>query len=384
MIAFFVVVSFIWLGSHALIAWRLAAPHLATRGALGLAIAIGIGLAVVSMALIAATRNAAGDSPAVTLRRLTYLYMGAFSVLFAVMLLREVVVQVTLVAMRAAGEVSPDRRAWLHSVASAAALALTGGMTLAAWRGGTRLAPVVRVEIPFENLPEALDGFRIVQLTDIHVGAPLTARELDAIVERTNALEPDLLALTGDLVDGSVTYLADDTAAIERLRAKHGCYFVTGNHEYYSGVDQWRDEVRRRGFTVLDNEHIVLDIDGAKLVVAGVTDFDAERIMPSDASDPAKALRDAPEGAFKLMLAHQPKSVPAAKAAGADLQLSGHTHGGQYAPYTWLVDFFHPVGAGLTRLDDFRVYVSRGTGVWGPPMRLGAPNEITEIVLRRA
>src|SRR6202140_734017 len=159
---------------------------------------------------------------------------------------------------------------------------------------------------------------------------------------------------------------------------------VTGNHEYYSGVHAWIHELRRLGTRVLLNEHVVLDHDGAKVAVAGVTDYSAHHFYPSHKSDPQAAAAGAPAGAVKVLLAHQPRSAPGPARAGYDLQLSGHTHGGQFWPWNLFVRLQQPFTAGLNRLGRMWVYINRGTGYWGPPMRFGIPSEISLLRLVRA
>lgn len=248
-----------------------------------------------------------------------------------------------------------------------------------------RRARVVDVAVPIADLPAALDGFTIAQISDIHVGPTIKRGYLDRIVDAVNALEADVIAVTGDLVDGSVRELAPHTAPLARLSARYGSYFVTGNHEYYSNAPAWIAEVRRLGLRVLLNEHVVLEHRGAAVVVAGVTDYTAHLFDPSHRSDPHAALAGAPaQAAIKVLLAHQPRSARAAAEAGFDLQLSGHTHGGQFWPWKWFVPLQQPFTAGLNRLQQLWIYTSRGTGYWGPPKRLGAPSEITRLRLVRA
>ncbi|MEP6964892.1 MAG: metallophosphoesterase, partial [Polaromonas sp.] len=248
-------------------------------------------------------------------------------------------------------------------------------------------AAVVRVDVPIRGLPPAWHGFTVVQISDIHVGPTIRRPYLRRIVDRVNALEADLVAITGDLVDGQVSELAAHVAPLADLRSRHGTYFVTGNHEYYSGADAWIEELRRLGLTVLLNEHVVLahpnaaDARGVRLVLAGVTDFNAGHFDPAHRSSPAAALLGAPPQAVRVLLAHQPRSAAAAAAAGFDLQLSGHTHGGQFYPWNLFVRFQQPFTAGLHRLEGLWVYTSRGTGYWGPPKRFGAPSEITHLRL---
>jgi predicted MPP superfamily phosphohydrolase len=246
-------------------------------------------------------------------------------------------------------------------------------------------AGVKQVDIPIADLPEALHGFTIAQISDIHVGPTIKRGYVDAIVDAVNALQADMVAVTGDLVDGSVADLSPHTAPLARLTSRHGSYFVTGNHEYYSGADAWVSEVRRLGMRALMNEHVVLQHEGAPLVVAGVTDYGGGHFGPAHASDPARAIAGAPAHArVRLLLAHQPRSAFAARDAGFDVQLSGHTHGGQFLPWNFLVRLQQPFTAGLARLGKLWVYTSRGTGYWGPPMRLFAPSEITRLRLVQA
>ena len=305
------------------------------------------------------------------------LAMGLFSTLLILTVLRELV----LIACALAGWYPPALPLW--SAVAAVALALL--VSLLGYWNARRVARVVDVEVPIAGLPAALDGFTIAQLSDIHVGPTIKRPYLQRIVERTNTLGADAIALTGDLVDGKVPELSEHTAPLGSLRAPHGVYVVTGNHEYYAGAHAWIDELRRLGLRVLLNEHVAIERDGATLVLAGVTDFSAGHFDPAHRSDPIAALAGAPaDAAVRVLLAHQPRSAAAAAEAGFDLQLSGHTHGGQFLPWNLFVPMQQPYVAGLHRHRNMWVYVSRGTGYWGPPKRFGAPSEITRIRLRAA
>jgi uncharacterized protein len=299
---------------------------------------------------------------------------GLFSSLLLATLARDVVLTI-------AGWAGWYSLAFLRDSAAAVPLLATL-VTLIGFVNARRTARVVNVDVPIAALPPALHGFTIAQISDIHVGPTIKRGYLDRIVTRVNALHADMIAVTGDLVDGSVQELAPHTAPLSKLSARHGSYFVTGNHEYYSNAHAWIAEVRRLGVQVLINEHVVLEHDGASLILAGVTDYSAHHFDPAHRSDPQAALVGAPhDAAVKVLLAHQPRTAPAAADAGFHLQLSGHTHGGQFFPWNLFVPLQQPFTAGLNRLRDLWVYTSRGTGYWGPPKRFGAPSEITRVRL---
>jgi predicted MPP superfamily phosphohydrolase len=224
-----------------------------------------------------------------------------------------------------------------------------------------------------------------VQISDLHVGPTIRRSFVQKVVETANGLKPDAIVVTGDSVDGRVSDLRPHIEPFAQLRATHGVFGVTGNHEYYSGAEGWVRELRRLGVEMLMNEHRVLRHQGASLVLAGVTDYSAGHFDPGQASDPQRALQSAPAGMRpRILLAHQPRSADAAERAGADLQLSGHTHGGQFLPWRWFVPLQQPYVAGLHRHGRMWIYTSRGTGYWGPPKRLGAPSEITRLRLKPA
>jgi predicted MPP superfamily phosphohydrolase len=302
------------------------------------------------------------------------LAMGFFSSLLVLTVVRDVLLG--LLALAGAGGPSFSR----DSALAVPLLALA--VTAIGFINARRLAQIKRVDVPIAGLPRELDGYAIAQISDIHVGPTIKRAYLNAIVNKVNALKPDAIAVTGDLVDGSVQRLAMHTAPLSRLAAPDGVFFVTGNHEYYSGAEQWIAEVRRLGLRVLMNEHVIRHRGQASLMIAGVTDYTAQHFNPAHKSDPQLAVAGAPDGvAVKVLLAHQPRSAPAAADAGFDLQLSGHTHGGQFFPWNLFVPLQQPFVAGLNRVRSLWVYTSRGTGYWGPPKRFGAPSEITLVRL---
>lgn len=361
---------------HAYIGWRIlpyvpAGPAITAVGALWLLLSWGLIPSGLRSHMIA--RQPMAD-------RLAWaglLALGIFSSLLVLTFLRDIALGLAAVF----GAYSPELVRWSAMGVPLLAIAVS----LIGFFNARRVARVVDVEIPIAGLPDALHGFTIAQISDIHVGPTIKRSYLDGIVDAVNALEADVVAITGDLVDGSVQHLAPHTAPLARLRARHGAYFVTGNHEYYSNAHAWIREVKRLGLRVLMNEHVVLQHQGASLLLAGVTDYTAHYFDESHRSDPHAALKGAPQDVgVKVLLAHQPRTAAAAVEAGFDLQLSGHTHGGQFFPWNFFVPMQQPYVAGLKRLHNMWIYISRGTGYWGPPKRFGAPSEITRVRLIRS
>jgi predicted MPP superfamily phosphohydrolase len=276
---------------------------------------------------------------------------------------------------------NPGRRRFLVNGMNYGIAATASIFTVYGFAEARQIPEVKEVTIPIIGLPIDLEGFRIVQISDIHVSPTIRRGFVEDVVEVANRLDADIIALTGDLADGLVSQLAYDVAPIKNLTSVEGNFFVTGNHEYYSGVDDWIGEVKRLGFTVLMNEHRLISRGKSRMLLAGVTDYRGGNFMKDHLSDPRKALAGAPSVDAKILLAHQPKSIFDAAKAGFDLQISGHTHGGQFFPWNLLVGLDQPFVAGLDRYENTQIYVSRGTGYWGPPIRVGSPSEITLIKL---
>jgi hypothetical protein len=263
-----------------------------------------------------------------------------------------------------------------------AVAAIGGAVTIASIPAAVRTPRVKRVEIALARWPAELDGYRIVQITDVHIGPILGRSFARAVTERVNSLAPDAVAVTGDLVDGSVGLLRDEVAPFGGLEGKDGVYFVTGNHDYYSGADSWAGYLASLGLKPLRNEHVTITRNGASFDLAGVEDAHASQVDPRRREDVRAALNGRDPERPVVLLAHDPTTFRRASAAGVDLQISGHTHGGQIWPFVYAVRAVIPWVAGIYRKGASAIYVSRGTGFWGPPMRFGAPSEITEIVLR--
>ncbi|MFE9956371.1 metallophosphoesterase [Micromonospora sp. NPDC005299] len=276
----------------------------------------------------------------------------------------------------------PSRRLLL-----ARGAAIFAGLTAAGVTGygvGTAMGPprLDRVQIPLARLPRAMDRLRIATVSDIHLG-PLRGRShTERIVAMINKLDADLVAVVGDLVDGSVAELGTAAEPLRDLRSRYGSFFVTGNHEYYSGVEEWVREVDRLGLRVLQNERQEIRARGGVLDLAGVNDVTATGTGLAAPADYAAALGDRDPGRPVVLLAHQPVAAHEAAKFGVDLQLSGHTHGGQMAPFNLLVKLQQPVVSGLGEVDGTKVYVTNGAGFWGPPVRVGAPPQVTLVELR--
>lgn len=261
---------------------------------------------------------------------------------------------------------------------------IIGGSVLLSGYGlfqARRKPEVIDVDIPFKGLPKDLDDLRIVQITDLHVGPTIKKEYVELITDQVMNLSPHMIVLTGDMVDGSTRRLVDDVAPMAGLKAPLGTFYVTGNHEYYSNAALWIDMAKRLGFDVLLNEHRIIKKGSGRLLVAGVTDYNGGRFSRRHRSDPEAAIAGAGPHHLKILLAHQPKSIGAAAKAGFDLQISGHTHGGQYFPGPFLVKMSQPYVSGLHQHGNTKIYISKGTGYWGPPMRLGVRSEISMIRL---
>ena len=328
-----------------------------------------------------------------------YLCLGFFTLAFAVVVVRDLLWWslhaldwfIAAAGLRQSPQaqhlISPDpaRQLFLLNATNLAVLGLTGTTFIYGLYEARRRARIVEVAVPIAGLPPDLDGFRIVQISDIHAGPTIKRAYVQAIVDQVGDLAPDLIAFTGDLVDGSVARLAHHVEPMGQLQAPYGLFFATGNHEYYSGAEEWIPEVRRLGFDVLLNEHRLVQCGRGRLLLAGVTDHSAGALNSSAVqhgpSDPQAALEKAPPADVRLLLAHQPLSIAAAARAGFDLQLSGHTHGGQFIPWKYVVPLQQPYIAGLHRHENTWIYVNRGSGYWGPPLRVGAPAEITLLTL---
>jgi uncharacterized protein len=320
---------------------------------------------------------------------ISYPLLGMLSFVFTFLLIRDLLLLVLRgipwLVRKLRGNtgdtVDAGRRDQLVYATNLGILGVAGALTGYGLYEARRRPGIVEVTVPIERLPPAFNGFRIVQISDLHAGLTIGRDWIETIVEEMRALRPDLIAFTGDLVDGSVPHLRDAVAPLAGLDAPYGRFFVTGNHEYYSGAEEWVEEIRRIGYDVLLNEHRLVERGGASIVLAGVTDHSGGQFYPSHISDPAKAMLGAPLDTARILMAHQPKSILKTAGLGIDLVLSGHTHGGQFFPWNLVAALDQPYIAGMHEHDGTKIYVNKGTGYWGPPVRLAARSEITVVTL---
>jgi predicted MPP superfamily phosphohydrolase len=320
----------------------------------------------------------------------TYVSLGLLSFVFFLLIIRDIFWGIgRLVAWlrrrRAELPVVVDtaRREHLLQMTNVGVLGAAAVLTSYGVYEARRRPGIVEIEVPLASLPPGLDGYRIVQISDIHAGLTVGREWIETVAEDVARLEPDMVAFTGDVVDGSVRSLRDVVAPLAELRAPEGLFFVTGNHEYYSGPDEWVRQMDRFGYDVLMNEHRIVTRGSDRFVLAGVTDFTGGEFSKAHVSDPARAFKDAPEDLVRIYLAHQPKSLRQSNGVAFDLMLSGHTHGGQFFPWNLATTLDQPYLSGLHPASRGYIYVNKGTGYWGPPVRLGARSEITVVTLRK-
>ena len=371
---FFLIVLSVFGGAHALIGFRLATllqPTPLWRTILWSSLAALMAVSIGGMVL--ARTAVPGPWWAELVVRIGFAWMGFVLLFFAASLAGAVVSGV--------GHFLPKSLAdGIRSIGIGFfAIALLGGI----WGlvSAARAPRIHEIELRLAGLPRAFDGYRIAHITDTHIGPILRRGWTESLATRVDSAKADLVVHTGDLVDGSLDRLAQSVEPLRNVSGTDGKVFVTGNHESYSGLQEWLAYARELGYRVLENGHFAIVRGQDTLVVAGVTDHHEGRHAAHRAPDPRKALEGAPDG-FRVLLAHQPVQAFSAQGLGVGLQLSGHTHGGQIWPFHHLVRLAQPVVSGLGRVGDVPVFVSNGAGYWGPPMRLFAPNEVPIVVLR--
>ncbi|HWT84491.1 MAG TPA: metallophosphoesterase [Myxococcales bacterium] len=334
-----------------------------------------VGLGVAMPATLFAARLLPGSvaRPAIWV---SFIWMGVGFLLVAFFGLADLARLLSFVVARYRGPAEPDpeRRIVLARTVAAGVTAVVAGLSTIGIRSALSGIQIKQLDVKLRGLPQELAGFRLVQISDVHVGPLLRKDWVAHIVEQIRQLAPDLVAITGDLVDGRVHELREHVAPLAKIEARRGVYFVTGNHEYYSGVEEWYAHLPSLGVRPLRNERVEV---APGLELAGIED-------PTGAPDLAAALHGRDPEVALVLLAHQPRQFAEAAKRGVPLTLSGHTHGGQIWPFSWLVALAQPYLAGLHRRGESQLYVSRGTGFWGPPMRVFAPAEITLLRLQPA
>ncbi len=277
--------------------------------------------------------------------------------------------------------VDPERRSFLSRWIPAGIAWSSAGIAGLGFAEAMRGPEVKELLVPVPQLPKALRGFTIAQISDLHVGPTIERGYVAEVVRRTNALKPDLIVVTGDIADGSPAVVGEYLQPFAALKSRFGSYYVTGNHEYYWGVERWLESITGLGLLPLLNENRVLTVDGAKVLLAGVTDSAGGNFLPGHRSDATKASRSAEECQFRILLSHRPNNWSEAEALGFDLQLSGHTHGGQFFPWSVFMPLAYKYYRGLSRHGRMWIFVSSGTGYWGPAHRFAVPSEIALLRL---
>ncbi|MCI5144776.1 MAG: metallophosphoesterase [Candidatus Electrothrix sp. AR3] len=315
---------------------------------------------------------------------LSYLWLGMLMLFFFLFLFTDclkILYHSVRCLLPKKSRLNPSRRQFLSRCFAFSASILVMGIS--AWGVKKCIDPptINQFKINMPGLPKQFKGFKIVQISDIHIGELLLSTDLEEIVTLVNSLEPDIVAITGDLVDGDMEQLRMEISPLSRLQAKEGIFFVTGNHEYYSGVEQWLPEIEKLGIRVLDNRRTEINRGGESFIFAGVNDHQAGIFGEQYAPDFSQALAGIAQGEKIILLAHQPIAVREAAKYGVDLMLSGHMHGGQIWPFRYLTRLQQPYLKGFYRRKKTLLFVNQGTGYWGPPMRVGTYKEITEFVL---
>ncbi len=362
---FFVTVLSLWTLMHAYAFWRLTPllGRLPARVLLGALTALWLAYPLGRIL----DRNGWSSALATALEYLGACWLGVLFLLVVFLLL---------------GDLASGFGLWRAAAVPARAAAVSVALLLAGVGlvQGHRPPAVERLEVPLANLPPELDGLRLVQLSDLHLGTLLNHSWLEARLRQVEALRPDVIVITGDLVDGNARHVEELVPLLQRLRAPLGVLAVTGNHEFYAGLDRSVEVLRSAGYRVLRDEHVEV---APGLVVAGVDDLTARRQFGLPHRVLERALHRRPAGAC-VLLSHTPWLVKEANQLGVQLMLSGHTHAGQIWPFGYLVRLSYPYLAGLFPVGGMTLYVSRGTGTWGPRLRLWERGEITLLTLRRA
>jgi len=383
---FFVVVIVVLLLIHGYVAWRII-PIIGISFFQSIVAYTVIFLFSLMPLLPILLRMSGSESKIIDrLSLLGYTSLGFFTLSFIIFVTKDFIFQLYPLIeglFHTKQPVDYSKRDFLKKSVSIAMIGLAGTGTGFGFYSSRKGPTVINQDIFLESLPPGFENFTIAQISDLHVGPTIKRPYVEDVFEKIAFQNPDLIVITGDLVDGSVKYLSPELEPFKDMIAPYGTYFVTGNHEYYSGAEPWLDETDRLGMRNLINTNEIISKSGDEIAIAGITDLNAHQINFSHKSDPERALASLPKDITKIVLAHQPNSIHAVHKVGADLQLSGHTHGGQFWPFTYPVKLASTYLAGYYDHFGTKIYVNRGTGYWGPPLRIGVPAEITMISLKK-
>ena len=382
---FIIAIGMLWL-IHGYVAWRIIPTLGISSSQTNLAYTTVFILSLLPIIPIA-LRMSGNESKLIDrLSFLGYTSLGFFTLSFFIFVAKDLVLQLIALFSYLINEDNPfdnSKRDFIKKSVSIAMISLAGTGTGFGFYSSRKGPTIMDQDIFLESLPAGFENFTIAQISDLHVGPTIKRPYVENVLKKISHLNPDLIAVTGDLVDGSVKYLKSELQPLKDMIPPYGTFFVTGNHEYYSGVNPWLDETDRLGMKNLINTNEIISKSGDEIAIAGITDLNAHQINLSHRSDPELALASLPKDIAKIVLAHQPNSIHAVHKVGADLQLSGHTHGGQFWPFTYPVKLASTYIAGYYDHYGTKIYVNRGTGYWGPPLRIGVPAEITLIRLKK-
>ena len=311
---------------------------------------------------------------------LGYTGLGTVSLLFFIQISMDIVLSMKSIFTRG-NHFDPHRRAFF----GLSLKGLVGGLgaigTVWGLYNAVKTPVIKKVKISITDLPKSLQGLRMAQISDLHVGSMIGKNFISKVVEKIDKINPDILFFTGDAADGSVKSFGKYLTSLSEIKPTYGKFFVTGNHEYYSDMNGWLRLIENLGFKILINESQNIVINGKTIMITGIPDRGGKYFSELHKTDMEKAVGGMSEPDLKILLAHQPKDIEHAIKYNFNLQLSGHTHGGQYFPFSLLVQLAHPFIKGLHKKENTWIYINQGTGYWGPPMRIGTEPEITEITL---
>ena len=382
----FVVLTVLWI-IHGYVAWKVI-PTLGLTSTGGITAYILIFFLSILPLLPILLRYSGSETKIIDrISLFGYTSLGFFVLSFLILLTKDLFGHaVTFVShlMGSQQEVDDSKRDFIKKSLTLGVLGISGVATSYGFYSSRKGPAIIEQDIFLKSLPDEFENFTIAQISDLHVGPTIKISYVDDVLRKIENVNPDLIAVTGDMVDGSVKHLSKELQPFKDMVAGYGTFFVTGNHEYYSGAESWLDETDRLGMTNLINEHRLITKNGKHIAIAGITDFRAHQIIKSHRSNPKKAIKSVDNTTAKIMLAHQPNSIYSVHHSGVDLQLSGHTHRGQFWPFTYPTKLANAYLAGHYNHDGTQIYVNRGTGYWGPPLRIGVPAEITLIRLKKS